>query len=84
LEDGFDATVPAVEDVLDRGTIADWRELARHIREDPFGPHARALESVVQHVHLYGTTLLWQDYLARCRSRFGQGVASDPERGLDS
>lgn len=64
---GYEWTVPAVEDVLDRGTLSDWRELAAAIRQDPWGPYAVSLERVVAHTRMYGTTRLWQDFLDRVR-----------------
>ena len=59
-------------DVLDRGTIADWRELARNLREDPFGPCAAAVERVLNGPHLYGSTVLWTRYLAGIRQQARQ------------
>jgi len=35
IEDGYEDSVPAVEDILERGSVEDWQELARKIREDP-------------------------------------------------
>lgn len=58
-----------VEDILERGTIRDWQQLAEQIRQDPRGPYARAVERVISGSHFYGTTNLWKDFLDRCRSQ---------------
>lgn len=63
INKGFEDSVAAVEDVLDNGTEDDWRELARHIMEDPTGSYAKSLRVVLSHVRIYGVTRLWQDFL---------------------
>lgn len=37
----------AIETVIDRGTLSDWRQLARAIRRNPWGPAACTAESVL-------------------------------------
>lgn len=78
LHPGFESSAAAVADVLDRGTLADWRELARQLREDPFGPYAGAVERVLNGPHLYGTTVLWTRYLADIQQQARQGAAPAP------
>ncbi len=56
-----------VADILERGTLADWRKLAREVCEDPQGPYARAVRRVVEKTHFYGTTILWKDFLDQCQ-----------------
>lgn len=68
IKDGYEDTVAAVEDVLARGTVADWRELAERIRREPTGPAARFLQTVLEHVPMYGTTVIWRDFLQRLQS----------------
>ncbi len=65
-----------VADILERGTLADWRELAREVRKDPRGPYARAVRRVVEGTHFYGTTILWRDYLDRCQQEIDPGHRS--------
>lgn len=60
---GHEDSIPAVEDVLARGTVEDWRELAQRVVADPDGPAAQALQAVLDHVHMYGTTVIWRDVL---------------------
>ena len=49
----FDSTLPmdewpaeAIETVIDRGSLSDWRRLAQTIRHNPWGPAARTAEIV--------------------------------------
>lgn len=65
----FAPNTALVEDILDRGTVRDWRQLADEVRRDPNGPYARAVARVVAGVHIYGTTILWKDFLERCQAK---------------
>ncbi len=66
---GFEMSTAAIADVLERGSLDDWRELARAVRADPEGPSARAVERVLDFgPHLYGTSPLWRAFLAAGRS----------------
>lgn len=58
-------SVWAVEDVLERGHLEDWRDLAQRIVRDPDGPAARSLRVVLGYFEGYGTSRLWQDFLER-------------------
>jgi hypothetical protein len=60
-------SVAAVEDILDRGGVDDWRELAAAVRSDPHGAPAHALEAVLANRYMYGTTVIWARFLQRCR-----------------
>lgn len=67
----FEGILAAVE----RGTLPDWRRLARAIEADPWGPVAR---QVLEAVHLsrpYGTTELLEGVVSRARE-----LAADSER----
>lgn len=64
---GFEESPVAIEDVLDRGTLEDWKALAITVRNEPFGPEAQALMTVLNNTHLYGTTVLWKSLLAAWR-----------------
>lgn len=67
LVSDFSSNTAVVADILERGTLADWRRLAA-IRRDPEGPYARAVNRVISGSHFYGTTTLWGDFLARCQT----------------
>jgi hypothetical protein len=66
----------AVEDILDRGAIEDWRDLARRVRLDLNGQAAASLRQILKHRHMYGTTHLWIDYL--------RDLEDDASRASDS
>ena len=54
----------AIETLLDRGSLSDWRRLARRIRDDPWGPVARSVEAIAEWDEHYGV-----DHLMRPRDR---------------
>jgi DNA-binding transcriptional regulator YiaG len=61
----FDLTGPvdewpaeAIETVIDRGSLSDWRHLADAIRCSPWGPAARTAETVVSWGEHYGVDAL--------------------------
>ena len=68
LTSGSDETVVEVEDILERGTVKDWRELAAKVRRDPWGRAAQSVEKALAHNGWYGTTTIWSRFLARCRT----------------
>ncbi len=44
----------AIETVIDRGSLSDWRQLAQAIRHNPWGPAARTAETVAAWGEHYG------------------------------
>jgi hypothetical protein len=67
----FEGVLAAVE----RGTLPDWRRLARAIQADPWGPVAQQVLEAVQLSRPYGTTELLEGVVNRARE-----VAADSER----
>jgi len=70
----FDATQPmdewpaeAIETVIDRGSLSDWRELAEAIRSNPWGPAARTTETVAGWGEHYGVDALMIGVVRRAR-----------------
>jgi DNA-binding transcriptional regulator YiaG len=70
----FDPTVPvdqwpaeAIETVIDRGSLSDWRRLAEAIRHDPWGPAARTTETVIAWGEHYGVDALMGEAVRRAR-----------------
>lgn len=70
----FDRTTPldrwpaeAIETVMDRGSLSDWRALAEAIRRDPWGPAARAAETVAAWGEHYGVDALMSSVIRRAR-----------------
>jgi len=71
----FDESAPldewpaeAIETVIDRGSLPDWRMLARAIRASPWGPAARTTENVTSWEEHYGVDELMQRVLRRARA----------------
>ncbi len=61
----FDPSAPvdlwpaeAIETVIDRGSLSDWRHLANAIQRNPWGPAARTTETVVAWGEHYGVDAL--------------------------
>jgi DNA-binding transcriptional regulator YiaG len=48
----------AIETVIDRGSLSDWRQLAEAIRSNPWGPAARTAETVTGWGEHYGVDAL--------------------------
>jgi hypothetical protein len=69
IGEGYEDTVEAVEDILARGSVGDWRDLAAAVSADPRGGTARSLRVVLDHVPMYGTTILWRWFLEELDAR---------------
>jgi hypothetical protein len=77
-----DFTLAAIDDILERGTLAAWAPLLREIRRDPDGPVAGRVAQVLEHHTMYGTTRAWARFLQLEQSRGAGSVArveSTPE-----
>ncbi len=57
----------AIETVIDRGSLSDWRRLAETIRGNPWGPAARATETVVGWGEHYGVDALMSNVIRHAR-----------------
>ncbi len=75
----FDITRPmdewpaeAIETVIDRGSLSDWRALANAIRQNPWGPAARTTENVVGWGEHYGVDALLANVIRRARATLTQ------------
>jgi DNA-binding transcriptional regulator YiaG len=67
----FEGIVAAVE----RGTLPDWRRLARAIQADPWGPVAQQVLEAINLSHPYGTAELLHGVIGSARQ-----LAIDSER----
>jgi DNA-binding transcriptional regulator YiaG len=70
----FDPTAPmdswpaeAIETVIDRGSLSDWRRLADAIRNNPWGPAARTAETVAAWGEHYGIDTLMSNVIRHAR-----------------
>lgn len=61
----------AIETVIDRGTISDWRRLAKAIRRNPWGPAARTAEKVISWGEHYGVDMLISAVIRHAREEVG-------------
>jgi DNA-binding transcriptional regulator YiaG len=71
----FDSTAPmdewpaeAIETVIDRGALSDWRQLVAVIQRNPWGPAARTAEIVVGWGEHYGVDALISNVIRHARA----------------
>ena len=57
----------AIDTVMDRGTLSDWRRLADEIRRDPWGPVARTVETISSWGEHYGVDALMARVIRQAR-----------------
>jgi DNA-binding transcriptional regulator YiaG len=70
----FDPTQPidgwpaeAIETLIDRGSLSDWRELSQAISANPWGPAARTAETVIGWKEHYGVDKLIERVIKHAR-----------------
>lgn len=63
----------ALDDLLDRGDLDDWRPLLAVIKQDPWGALADNVLHLVDRHPMYGTSRLWRSWIEERRS--GQNPA---------
>lgn len=62
----------AIETVIDRGSLSDWRRLADAIRQNPWGPAARTAETVAAWGEHYGIDALMINVIRHAREDIAQ------------
>jgi len=60
----------AIETIMDRGSLSDWRRLADAIRAQPWGPAARTVETIAGWREHYGVDPLMATVITRAREQF--------------
>jgi DNA-binding transcriptional regulator YiaG len=65
--------VEAIETVMDRGSLSDWRRLAAAIRRNPWGPAARTVETIAGWDEHYGVDALMTNVIHRAREEVDVG-----------
>ncbi len=80
----FDSTAPmddwpaeAIETVIDRGSLSDWRRLAHAIRRSPWGPAARTAEIVSAWGEHYGVDALMSSVICDAREEVARRGRAD-------
>ena len=59
----------ALDDLLDRGDLADWAPVLREVRREPAGPVAERVLQLVEHHPMAGTSVLWRSWIEGLRER---------------
>jgi hypothetical protein len=59
----------AIQDLLERGDLSDWRPLLRLIAEEPDGELTARVARLVDVYPMYGTSQLVRAWIERCRNR---------------
>lgn len=85
LDVGADAPVEAwptegVMTALERGSLSDWRRIARAVRTDPWGPVARRLEDALAATRPYGVAPLMERMLQDARRDAESGERAEVAR----
>lgn len=62
----------AIDNLLDRGDLADWAPLAAAILKDPYGTLAETVRELCAAHPMYGTSLLWRSWIDRLRRSSGR------------
>lgn len=57
----------ALDDLLDRGDLADWTPLAAAILADPYGTLAETVRELCAAHPMYGTSMLWRSWIDHLR-----------------
>lgn len=57
----------ALDDLLERGDLADWRPLARALAADPHGRLSERVLQLCRSHRMYGVSALWQAYVHALR-----------------
>ena len=68
----------AIEALLERGDLGDWRPLAAAIRADPNGPLAERVLRLCEIRPMYGTSTLWRAWIERLRQGPDRAAARSP------
>lgn len=66
----------AIDDLLDRGDLDDWRPLAAAVAHDPHGELADTVLHLIDAHPMYGTSPLWRAYIVSLRSAPPTGAAT--------
>jgi DNA-binding transcriptional regulator YiaG len=62
----------ALQTVMDRGSLSDWRALAQAIRINPWGPAARTVENIAAWHEHYGMDAVMENVVRHARKDLEQ------------
>ena len=66
-------TLAALDDLLENGTLADWRPVLARVRRQPDGDVATKIETLLRSRDYQETGALWQAVIADARGRLSAG-----------
>jgi hypothetical protein len=75
-------TLTALDDLIENGTLADWRPVLARVRRDPHGQLAARLTSLLRSRDYGDNGVFWQVFIASARRRaeMPAGVSAEPAR----
>jgi hypothetical protein len=62
-------TLAALDDLIENGTLADWRPVLARLRRDPEGPVAARVAELLSTRDYEESGALWLSYLEQARAR---------------
>jgi hypothetical protein len=62
-------TLAALDDLIENGTLADWRPVLARVRRDPDGPVASRLADLLAARDYEESGALWRAFLDQARAR---------------
>lgn len=62
-------TLPALDDLIENGTLADWQPVLARVRREPYGPVASRIEDLLRVRDYEESGALWRSFLEHARSR---------------
>jgi len=68
-------TLAALDDLLENGTLADWRPVLARVRRDPDGDVATKIETLLRSRDYEETGALWRAVITDARGRAAAGRA---------
>jgi hypothetical protein len=61
-------TLAALDDLLENGTLAEWRPLLARVRREPDGEVARRILTLLRRRDYQETGALWRAFIAKARA----------------
>lgn len=62
-------TLAALDDLIENGTLADWRPVLARVRREPEGPVASRLADLLSAKDYGESGALWRSFLDQARAR---------------
>ena len=66
-------TLAALDDLLENGTLADWRPVLARVRRDPDGEVATRILTLIDRRDYQETGSLWSAFIAKARANHHRG-----------